>query len=359
VLARRWLLDLLLSSRRRQRLLRACCLARDGADAIFRIPAPVAIEPKYGYLVKDRYGVIEESVMASKCVRTHSDRVDFSGVPSLRDLRSADRAVTAIWSELVSIQHAFGGNHYHAVVDCIGALAAIEEHVGLANLPIVVGDDLAATTVFRAIVEAGLVAADRLIVRDDRWIRSAKAIMFAEHDALSARSLRRTAAFFGRIAPAETNPPRPLKLYVVRGALSQGRALRNDDELGAALVGRGFEVIDPGTLPWEQQYERFRAATHVVGVHGAALTNILFRSPRPLSLLEITPPGHRAEVFRMMAEQLNYGFTRVEGTDAWGSGRRASFMVDVSTVVAAVDRWRDGARPVPASTAGAPPVIAL
>jgi capsular polysaccharide biosynthesis protein len=355
VAARRWALDVLLSRRRRQCLLQESCLFRNGADAIFRITGLVSVEPKYGYVVKDRYGVIEESLMASMCVRTRADRADFSGVPSLRDLRSTDRAVPAIGTELVSIQHAFGGNHYHAVVDCIGALALIEQHVDLTAIPIVIGTDLGATSAFRAIVDGGLIGADRLIVRDHRWISSAEAIIFAQHDALDARSLRRTAAFIRRIAPPETD--RQLKLYVLRGATSQGRVLRNDDEVAAELVARGFEVIDPGTLPWDQQYERFRAARHVVGVHGAALTNVLYRSPHPLSILEITPPGHRAEVFRMMAEQLGYEFTRIEGTAASGRGRRASFVVDVSRILDVVDRWGASDRPAQSPPGGIPPLV--
>lgn len=285
--------------------------------------------------------------MSSDCVRHRTHRASFSGVPSLPELLSSDRKSATPAGPLVSVQHAFGSNYYHAVVDCIGALALIDEHEELADCHIVVGADLAETSVFMALVERGLITRDRLIVRREGWITTDRAIAFVQQEALNAHALRRTAAYLDRVAPPVPDRRVESKLYVTRGSGGSGRALRNEPELVRALEQRQFEVIDPGSLSWEEQYGRFRAATHVVGVHGAALTNIVYRWPSALSFLEITAPGNRAEVFKMMAGALDYRFARVEGSAARGRFDRPSFVVDVAAVLDIVDRWDDsrGAEP--------------
>jgi capsular polysaccharide biosynthesis protein len=59
----------------------------------------------------------------------------------------------------------------------------------------------------------------------------------------------------------------------------------------AALRPLGFAVIDPGALPVQEQIDAFAAADVVVGVHGAALTNLNF-SPVGFRLLELFAPHY-------------------------------------------------------------------
>jgi capsular polysaccharide biosynthesis protein len=290
--------------------------------------------------------------MSSQCVRLRSHRTFFSGVPTLPELLSADRRKATPAAPLVSIQHAFGSNYYHLVVDCLGALALIDEHDELADSHIVVGPDLAETSAFAEMVELGVIPRDRLIVRRERWITSDQPIAFVQQEALTAHALRRTAAYVARVTPPASDRGVESKLYVTRGLGGFGRGLRNEAELVLALERRDFEVIDPGSLSWEEQHVRFRAATHVVGVHGAALTNILYRWPSALSLLEISAPGQTAEVFKMMAGSLDYRFARVDGSAPRGRGDRPSFVVDVAALLDIVDGWEKNN-----VGAGAPPGV--
>ena len=52
----------------------------------------------------------------------------------------------------------------------------------------------------------------------------------------------------------------------------------------------GFEMLAPGDLPLEQQIESFSQARVVVGVHGSALVNAIFRRNAKLTMVEILPP---------------------------------------------------------------------
>jgi capsular polysaccharide biosynthesis protein len=50
-----------------------------------------------------------------------------------------------------------------------------------------------------------------------------------------------------------------------------------------------FECIDADRLTIEQQIRIFSEAAFVVGIHGAGLTNMIFRYPYQMNVLEILP----------------------------------------------------------------------
>ena len=343
VLARRWLLDRVCSPRRRQRLLRESVSFEDGPDRCFTIAAPVGIEPRFGYLVRGRSTIIEDALMGSECVRQRALHHAFSGVPSLRQLAADERRKQVLTGPLITLRHTFESIYYDVVIDCIGALALLDELDELADVPIVIGATLRDSSVMTSIVDAGVVDEDRLIVQGDRWLASDVSISFVLHDPLSERSLRRTAAYVARAVSSPSLSSSRTKLYVARGARGVGPHLLNESELVTELERRGFEAIDPGLMSWTDQYHRFRAATHVVGVHGTALTNVLFRAPDHMCVLELTPPQHDEDAFQTMSAELGYSFSRLTGADPSPGGTGPGFVVDIELLLKTVDAWDDSA----------------
>jgi hypothetical protein len=65
------------------------------------------------------------------------------------------------------------------------------------------------------------------------------------------------------------------------------RRLLNELELHPGLIQRGFTIVHPEMLPFEDQVNTFQGARDIAGVHGAALVNAVW-SQRPIRLLEIT-----------------------------------------------------------------------
>lgn len=94
--------------------------------------------------------------------------------------------------------------------------------------------------------------------------------------------------FLKRRLQAAPAAGRPRKLYISR-ADARGRKILNEAEMAAALARQGFETVALGRLGAARQIELFQSATHVVGVHGAGLTNLLF-APQGTKVLEILPP---------------------------------------------------------------------
>lgn len=70
----------------------------------------------------------------------------------------------------------------------------------------------------------------------------------------------------------------PKKIFVPRGKTG-GRQSRRERELEKNLLGMGFEVFDAGMTSLRKQAGMFAAAELIVGIHGGALTNLVFSRP--------------------------------------------------------------------------------
>ena len=93
-------------------------------------------------------------------------------------------------------------------------------------------------------------------------------------------------------APAK----KPRRLFVCRR--SHSRLLLNEDEVWALLFPLGFERVEPAQVANAEQV--FSEAEAVVGVHGAALTNLLFCKPGT-KVLELLPSDHSYPCYISMA----------------------------------------------------------
>ncbi|MEI6239797.1 MAG: glycosyltransferase 61 family protein [Planctomycetia bacterium] len=110
----------------------------------------------------------------------------------------------------------------------------------------------------------------------------------------SVRLLRRL-----RFAAADSLPPR--KLFVSRSSPGTARRLDNEAEIfDRCFRPLGYDLVDPGTLPFGEQCALFSAATHVAGPHGAGLSLFCLGRP-PVTLIELHSPHFYTDCFRAAA----------------------------------------------------------
>lgn len=104
----------------------------------------------------------------------------------------------------------------------------------------------------------------------------------------------------------------PEKIFVVR---AKTRRIENEAEVEAYLAADGFVKLYPERMTVPEQVELFSAAREVVAIHGAALAPLLFRSPAtaPVKLVEILSPGHVANSYRLMVDQVGGDYVAVRG----------------------------------------------
>jgi hypothetical protein len=152
--------------------------------------------------------------------------------------------------------------------------------------------------------------------------------------------VRASSAYFIKTLPVDRHcldivlewlhPPRPTgkerRLFVSRKE-TDGRTPTNLEEIRRLLDNYGFDEVFPEELCLEEQMRLFVDARHVIGIHGAGLTNLLFRRENPLALLElfppeIFPPFKAAPHYYWLCAKYGYKYDAMRGDMTGGNARK-------------------------------------
>ena len=90
--------------------------------------------------------------------------------------------------------------------------------------------------------------------------------------------------------------------------------MENELEVAATLEGWGFTIITLSSLSYSDQVSIFRRASHVVGMHGAGLTNLVF-CPSGTHVLEILHPPGGSGAYSVMGTALDIQYSALMGSD--------------------------------------------
>ena len=136
-------------------------------------------------------------------------------------------------------------------------------------------------------------------------------------------------------ALAEAVAPAPAsQLFVVRQTMGFRRVV-DEDALAAHAQLCGCTVLDPATLTLPEQIAVFKGAQRIIGVMGAAMTNIVF-APPGTRIVTLTPAGMPDTFFWFIAalRGLDYGEIRCAS-----SGPVRGNMPWDTDIVLPPDRW--------------------
>ncbi len=135
------------------------------------------------------------------------------------------------------------------------------------------------------------------------------------------------------------------RLYVSRSD-ARSRRVVNEAELLSVLLPAGFEVVVPGSLAIADQAALFAQASHVVGAHGAGMTNIAFCSPGA-RVLELFHRHYGTYAFAILAQAGRLDYRPLMADDASLDGTSSPDAKDgidwigrdMRIDVAAVSQW--------------------
>ncbi|HEX2825413.1 MAG TPA: glycosyltransferase family 61 protein [Burkholderiales bacterium] len=179
-------------------------------------------------------------------------------------------------------------NYWHFIMDCVPRLCFAAVMPDLRERALLVDAGATATereVIARAAAQVGMEAL-RLVPAAHPLQPIAQAACPGYIDRYSA-----TALWDEMLYPAAARPRRGIERLFVRRA-ARMRRLVNEDALVEALARIGFTAVDPGALGFEEQVATFADARVIVGVHGAALTNVLF-APRGATFVELYTTVHQ------------------------------------------------------------------
>jgi capsular polysaccharide biosynthesis protein len=192
-------------------------------------------------------------------------------------------------------------NYYHFLLDVLPRLAVLES-----CLPDAKPDALYLPTATRYQQEllalTGLDAARVVETRKHRAVRAETLLVpsLPNPDELAPGWL---VDWVRDRLPAVDTDDKPRRLYVTRGHRPNTRRLVEEPELWPALEKRGFVRLDPGTMSVRDQIDHFAAAEAIIGVHGAALTNLVFARPG-VRVLELFAPAYLKHCFWSITESI-------------------------------------------------------
>ncbi|BBH17675.1 hypothetical protein Back2_19620 [Nocardioides baekrokdamisoli] len=125
---------------------------------------------------------------------------------------------------------------------------------------------------------------------------------------------------------------RASRIYVTRGTAKNTRRYDQEAEIWPELERRGFVRVDPGTLSVREQIDTFAAADVVIGVHGAALTNLVW-SPAGVRVLHLMGPTFVKHCFQSLVDNVSgsqYRYLIGDGPAVPPGGSMTGLMSDIS-----------------------------
>jgi len=97
------------------------------------------------------------------------------------------------------------------------------------------------------------------------------------------------------------------KIFISRSDASYRRA-SNEKELENFFTDLGFKVVVLANLSPTEQVQIFKNTTHIAGIHGAGLTNLVFSKNTNVKVFEIFPPSFGSLAYFMAANAKEFQY---------------------------------------------------
>jgi hypothetical protein len=128
--------------------------------------------------------------------------------------------------------------------------------------------------------------------------------------------------------PPEKDPA--CRIYVGRGDGAR-RALLNEDDVLRTLEPYGFEIVTMDGRSIGEQAAMFASAAVIVAPHGAALSNLVFSTPKT-AVVELMGTNTASPVFAYLAWRRGLDYQMIMGTEPAPSARWWSWQIGADTV---------------------------
>jgi hypothetical protein len=262
------------------------------------------IEPKYGWPMTASNELIFECFPYSNQEIVPVPPLNWKGNKKVKNVE-----------RVISFREIFDFGYWHVYADVIHKNHLIEKMALDQNIPVVVSKQLAEKSYFQYFHRQIPAFKKRaLIVQDDFLLRADEAY-FIKPMLHCPEYYQRTSEL---ATGAKGNSALNRKIFLTRDPL-RGRYISNSSDVEKIVERFGFEIVDTDLLTIERQIKLFSETRYLVGIHGAGLSNMLFRYPERLSVIEIFP--HTKGRFQMpphyflMAGALQFDYKPLLGSE--------------------------------------------
>ncbi len=257
--------------------------------------AEVAIVPQGRLVSADGIVITPDDLVARESAWDDQHLAD-TGLVSEQRLPVA----TSVEGAAASLISRWCDAYYHWITDALPRLRILEL-AGVPEVPLVV--PAALTSWQRRSLELLGIPSEQLRRHDGRALR-AERLLWPRPAAVTGHTPAWACAWLRERLGAPTQA-RTRKLYVTRRR-ERSRRVSNEHELSELLASYGFEQLDPGALPLDEQIQAFSEASVIVGPHGGGLTNLVFA--QRAVVVELFEPSYVNPCFYALATRSGHRY---------------------------------------------------
>ena len=246
------------------------------------------IEPTFGWALSENFQLIAASYPYGQFVLDRF-KPSITATNYVRQKRVKLNKAVLLWENY--------SNYFHFLNDFVGRLALLDRLKVSRDIPVIVPEGLRSSIFFHQFRRL----CPKFFHRN--WTFQAKNEYY---------EIEGAAYFVQNIACQRENRAEACKIFITRRA-AQGRGLVNSSEIENIAQNHDFTVIDAQNFTIAEQVNLFANATHIIGLHGAGLLNLIYSKNTPVNLLELFPGNFYKAVYYWLASEFSHHYSCLRG----------------------------------------------
>jgi len=262
----------------------------------------IVLEPKYGWALTATNNLIYPSLGFSRA--PYLKKPDYW---SFRRRKNAKKISTTI----VSFRDTGEENYFHFFNDVLPKLFLLEDYNLLpAGIPLIISTKLYQKPFFRFFLE-------NTRIGEFNWVIQGEEEYIEASDAIFCKPLTHTKNYYLKaleLLPVnQVNLSRQRRIFLTRSK-STLRYIENKEQIEELVKAYGFEIVDAAALTFQEQITLFAQTEFLIAVHGAGLTNMMYRYGGQMRVLELfSPMPYLPFHYIMLAALFNFQYDAVKG----------------------------------------------
>ena len=188
-------------------------------------------------------------------------------------------------------------NYFHFLNDFVGRLALLDRLNISRQIPVVVPFQVRISNLFKQFRELCPDFFDRNWCFQQGYLEVSEVTYFVKSTSCIYSNFQ---PLLNELSHLSAHDDTPERIFITRSA-KHGRGVVNALEIEKIAVENGFAIVDTANLTVAEQIRLFNKATHVIGLHGAGLTNMVFCQKKGVRMLEIFPGNFFKAVYYWLA----------------------------------------------------------
>jgi hypothetical protein len=289
------------------------------------VEEPAYIEPEWGYVVTARNYLIESSMYPNFPVYQPMWRLASLSPFSYAPLRNNRNLKVRRFPTVISLRHLFEWNYYHFYFDVLGKLKLLHDCGIDLSLPIALGRYAMELPWVAQILEQGELAQYNWVIPDREYIFGDQVIYCR-----TMQNYKPKMDFvLDRLGVAQPSPLANERVFLTRRN-AKARTILNIDQIMPILEEYGFKTYDSGEMSIPEQIALFSKTRYLMAIHGAGITNVLFRRDGNMGVIELHAKGYISGDFKQMCTEYHHYYDTLDGTPDQPSLQHANFTLEPS-----------------------------